>query len=133
MQSVDRLFRFLTVIALWLIAGMVYVAFFHEGGQFKLAAAAPPPPAQPPPPAIVFPAQFPVTNADGQPLRITGEVSLAKPAAPQPAPRLKISCKLRGAIVTAQPSFRLFSGDWKPDREWPLDAKIDCETVDHSQ
>ncbi len=29
MQAVDRLFRFLSVSALWLIAAMVYLAFFH--------------------------------------------------------------------------------------------------------
>ena len=31
--------------------------------------------------AIVFPAKYAVTNADGQPLKIAGEVTLAKPAA----------------------------------------------------
>lgn len=132
MLAVDRLFRFLTVTALWLIAGMVYVAFFHEGGQFKLAApAAPPPPA--PAPTIAFPAKFAVINADGAPLRIAGEVTLARPAQPEPRPRVRLTCKLTGAITTSAPSFRMFSSDWKPDREWPLDAKLECETVEPNQ
>ena len=127
MLVADRLFRFLSVVALWLIAAMVYLAFFHEGGRLKLAA----PPA-PPPPVISFPAKFAVTNAEGEPLKISGEVTLAKPPQTQ-QPKLKLNCKLSGAITTAQPSFRMFSSDWKPDREWPLNAKLECETVEHNQ
>ena len=131
MLAVDRLFRFLTVTALWLIAAMVYVAFFYEGGQFKLAAPATPPP--PPAPKIVFPAKFAVTNADGQPLKIAGEVTIAKPAQPAQRPKLRFTCKLTGSITTAQPSLNLFSSEWKPDREWPMGAKLECETVELNQ
>lgn len=134
MPAVDRLFRFLTVIALWLIAAMIYVAFFHEGGQFKLAAPAAPPAT----PAAVtanvsFPDKLAVVNADGAPLKISGEVTLAKPAQPPTAPKLKLACRLTGALTTAQPSFRMFSSEWKPDREWPLNARLECETVELNQ
>lgn len=129
LQSIDRLFRFLTVTALWLIAAMVYVAFFHEGGQFKPTAAAPPPP---PPPAIKFPEKFAVTNADGAPLKIAGEVTM-KAEARTPAPKVRLNCKLSGAITTAQPSFRMFGSEWKPDREWPVNAKLECETAEPVQ
>ena len=134
MPAVDRLFRFLTVIALWLIAAMIYVAFFHEGGQFKLAAPATPPTT----PAAVtanvtFPDKLAVVNADGAPLKISGEVTLAKPATPPPMPKVKIACRLTGALTTAQPSFRMFSSEWKPDREWPLNARLECETVELNQ
>ena len=37
MNYVDRLFRFLSVTALWLVAAMIYLAFFHEGGLWKKA------------------------------------------------------------------------------------------------
>jgi hypothetical protein len=124
MHAVDRLFRFLTVTALWLIAAMIYVAFFHEGGLWKpgtQTASAP------------IPAKFAVVNADGQPLRIVGEVSLAQPAKPTPAPKVRLNCKLTGAITTSQPSLRIFSDAWKPDREWPLAAKLECETAEPVQ
>jgi hypothetical protein len=129
MPAVDRLFRFLSVTALWLIAAMIYLAFFHEGGQFKLAA-----PATPAAPAnVTFPDKLAVINADCAPLKIVGEVTVAQPAKPQPAPKLKLNCKLAGSITTAQPSFRMFSSEWKPDRDWPLNAKLECETVEHNQ
>lgn len=127
MPAVDRMFRFLSVTALWLIAAMIYVAFFHEGGKFKLAA----PPA-PPPPAIAFPAKFAVTNAEGEPLKIAGEVTLANPA-PTPAPKVKFNCKFTGSITTAQPSFRMFSSEWKPDRDWPMSANLECETLESTR
>jgi hypothetical protein len=130
MLAVDRLFRFLTVTALWLIAAMIYVAFFYQGGQFKLAAPAAPPPVVP---KIAFPAKFAVTNAEGQPLRIAGEVTLAKPPQPAALPKLRFNCKFTGTITTAQPSLNLFSSDWKPDREWPMGAKLECETVEINQ
>jgi hypothetical protein len=130
MQPIDRLFRFLAVTALWLIAGMIYVLFFHEGGRLNPDMLARP---QPPAPAINFPAKFAVTNAEGEPLRIAGEVTLARPERPQPSPKVRLSCKLSGAITTAAPSFRIFSGEWKPDREWPLNAKLECETVEQTQ
>lgn len=135
MPAVDRLFRFLTVIALWLIAAMVYVAFFHEGGQFKLAAPSAPPAASPAAVTanVTFPDKIAVVNSDGTPLKISGEVTLAKPAQPQAVPKVKLTCRLAGAITTAQPSFRMFSSEWKPDREWPLNAKLECETVEHNQ
>jgi len=126
MNYVDRLFRFLSVTALWLIAAMVYVAFFHEGGLWKpgtQAASAP----------VNFPAKLAVINADGQPLRIAGEVSLAQPAKPAPQPKVRLNCKLTGAITTSQPSLRIFSDAWKPDREWPLNAKLECESVEPVQ
>jgi hypothetical protein len=131
---VDRLFRFLTVIALWLIAAMIYVAFFHEGGQFKLAApaSAPASPAQVTA-NVAFPDKLAVVNADGAPLRIVGEVTLAKPATPQPLPKLKLTCRFTGSVTTAQPSFRMFSSEWKPDREWPLNAKLECESLELNQ
>ena len=124
MAYVDRLFRFLSVTALWLVAAMIYVALFHEGGQWKpiIQAAAPPP--------VAFPAKLAVVNADGAPLKIVGEVTMAQPAAP---PKVRLNCKLTGAITTAQPSLRLFSDAWKPDREWPLAAKLECETVEPVQ
>jgi hypothetical protein len=126
MPVVDRLFRFLSVAGLWLIAAMLYVLFFHEGGQLKLPA---------PPPQSVnvnFPAKLAVTNADGAPLRIVGEVTL--PQGAQPAtPKVRLNCKLTGSITTAQPSFRLFSGEWKPDRDWPVSAKLECETAEFQQ
>jgi hypothetical protein len=127
MNYVDRLFRFLSVTALWLVAAMIYVAFFHEGGQWKPVAqtSAPPP--------VTFPAKFAVTNADGAPLRIVGEVTMAQPAKPAPAPKVRFTCKFSGTMTTAQPSLRLFSDAWKPDREWPLDAKLECETVEPVQ
>lgn len=128
MNYVDRLFRFLSVTALWLVAAMIYVAFFHEGGQWKpvaQTAAAPPP--------VTFPAKFAVVNADGAPLKIVGEVTLAQPAKPAPAPKVRLTCKFSGAMTTAQPSLRLFSDAWKPDREWPIDAKLECETAEPVQ
>jgi hypothetical protein len=127
MAYVDRLFRFLTVTALWLVAAMIYVAFFYEGGQWKPAiqTAAPP--------AVSFPAKLAVVNADGAPLKIVGEVTLAKPAAPAPMPKVRLNCKLTGALTTSQPSLRLFSDAWKPDREWPLNAKLECETAEPVQ
>ena len=124
MAYVDRLFRFLSVTALWLVAAMLYVAFFHEGGQWK-------PGQQGQTASAAIPAKFAVVNADGQPLKIVGEVTLAKPSAP--APKVRLNCKLTGAITTAQPSLRLFSDAWKPDREWPLAAKLECETVEPVQ
>ena len=126
MSYVDRLFRFLSVTALWLVAAMLYVAFFHEGGQWK-------PGQQGQTASAAIPAKFAVVNADGQPLKIVGEVTLAKPSAPAPAPKVRLNCKLTGALTTAQPSLRLFSDAWKPDREWPLNAKLECETVEHNQ
>ncbi len=71
---------------------------------------------------MAFPDKLAVVNAEGVPLRIVGEVTLAKPAAA--APKLKLNCKFTGSVTTSQPSFRMFSGDWKPDREWPLTAKL---------
>ena len=135
MPAVDRLFRFLTVTALWLIAAMFYVAFFHEGGQFKLAAPAASAPSGPAQVTanVSFPDKIAVVNSDGTPLKIAGEVSLAKPAQPPAPPKLKLACRLTGALTTAQPSFRMFSSEWKPDREWPLNAKLECETVEHNQ
>ena len=124
MHQVDRLFRFLSVSGLWFVAGMLYVAFFHEGGRF----AAPGQPA-----TVAFPAKLAVVNADGAPLKIAGEVTMAKPAGPTAAPKVRLTCKLTGSITTAQPSFRLFSGEWKPDRDWPLAAKLECETVEPVQ
>ncbi|HEY7608222.1 MAG TPA: hypothetical protein VIF14_03240 [Alphaproteobacteria bacterium] len=121
MNYVDRLFRFLSVTGLWLIAAMLYVMFFHEGGQFKV-------PAQSASPA--FPSKLAVVNADGAPLKIAGEVTLAQPLA---APKVRLNCRLTGSITTAQPSLRLFSDAWKPDRDWPLAAKLECETVETSQ
>ena len=123
MTYVDRLFRFLSVTGLWLVAAMLYVAFFHEGGKFSA-------PGQ----AVTFPAKLAVVNADGAPLKISGEVTLAKPPAPSaPVPKVRLNCKLTGSITTAQPSFRLFSGEWKPDREWPLTGQIECETQEPVQ
>lgn len=127
MTYVDRLFRFLSVTALWLIAAMVYVAFFHEGGLWKPGAQATAAPI------VNFPAKLAVVNADGSPLKIVGEVSLAQPAKPPPAPKVRLNCKLSGAITTSQPSLRIFSDAWKPDREWPLNAKLECETVEPVQ
>ncbi len=127
MHAVDRLFRFLSVTALWLIAAMVYVAFFHEGGQWKPGAQAASAPA------VNFPAKLAVTNADGVPLKIVGEVSFAQPAKPPPTPKVRLNCKLTGSITTAQPSLRLFSDAWKPDRDWPLAAKLECETAEPVQ
>ena len=124
MHAVDRLFRFLSVTGLWLVAGMFYVAFFHEGGKF----AAPGQPA-----TINFPAKFAVVNADGAPLKIAGEVTMAKPTAPSAGPKVRLNCELTGSITTAQPSFRLFSGEWKPDHDWPLVAKLERETVEPVQ
>ena len=121
MDNVDRLFRFLSVTGLWLIAAMLYVAFFHEGGRMGSQAQ---------PASVAFPAKLAVTNADGAPLKIVGEVTMAQPA---PAPKVRLNCKLTGSITTAQPSFRLFSGEWKPDREWPLAAKLECETAEPVQ
>ena len=120
MAYVDRLFRFLTVIALWLVAGMLYVAFFHQGGQFKMPGQA----------ASAMPAKIAVVNADGAPLRIAGEVMLTRAPA---APKVRLNCKLSGSITTAQPSLRLFSDAWKPDRDWPLEAKLECETAEPVQ
>src|SRR5262245_9158812 len=104
MHAVDRLFRFLSVTGLWLIAAMLYVMFFHEGGRFgdTKAASAPPPPA--------LPTKFAVYNADGAPLKIAGEVTMA-PQARGPAPKLRVTCKLAGMITTASPSLR-FSSEW---------------------
>jgi hypothetical protein len=107
---------------------MVYVAFFHEGGQFKLPAAPAAATAN-----VTFPDKFAVVNAEGAPLKIVGEVTLAKPAQPQAPPKLKLTCKFTGSVTTSQPSFRMFSGDWKPDREWPLTAKLECETPEQTQ
>lgn len=126
MNYVDRLFRFLSVTALWLVAAMLYVAFFHEGGQWKPAAQSAPPP-------VTFPAKLAVVNADGAPLRIAGEVTLAQPQQAARAPKLRLNCKFSGTMTTAQPSLRLFSDAWKPDREWPIDAKLECETVEPVQ
>jgi hypothetical protein len=128
MNYVDRLFRFLSVTALWLVAAMFYVAFFHEGGRWKPAA---PTAAMPPP--VTFPAKFAVTNADGAPLKIVGEVTMAQPAQPARMPKVRLNCKLSGSITTAQPSLRLFSDAWKPDRDWPLEAKLECETAEPVQ
>jgi hypothetical protein len=128
MTHVDRLFRFLTVTALWLIAAMIYVAFFHDGGLWKPGAQATSAPAP-----VNFPAKFAVMNAEGQPLRIVGEVSLVQPAKPAPQPKVRMNCKLTGAITTSQPSLRIFSDAWKPDREWPLAARLECETVEPVQ
>lgn len=127
MNYVDRLFRFLSVTALWLVAAMLYVAFFHEGGQWKPAA-----PAAAAPP-VTFPAKLAVTNADGAPLKIVGEVTLAQPQRQAQTPKVRLNCRLTGAITTAQPSLRLFSDAWKPDREWPIDAKLECETAEPVQ
>lgn len=127
MNYVDRLFRFLSVTALWLVAAMLYVAFFHEGGQWKPVAQS----ATPPP--ITFPAKLAVVNADGAPLRIAGEVTLAQPQQAARTPKLRLNCKFSGTMTTAQPSLRLFSDAWKPDREWPIDAKLECETVEPVQ
>ncbi len=127
MHAVDRLFRFLSVTGLWLIAAMLYVAFFHEGGRFQPGTQAAPGPA------VSFPAKFAVTNADGAPLKIVGEVSLAQPAQPAPVPKVRLNCKLTGSITTAQPSLRLFSDAWKPDRDWPMAAKLECETAEPVQ
>lgn len=121
MHYVDRLFRFLSVTGLWLIAAMLYVTFFHEGGRFGSQAQ---------PASVTFPAKLAVTNADGAPLKIAGEVTMAQPA---PVPKVRLNCKLTGSITTAQPSFRLFGGDWKPDRDWPMAAKLECETVESTQ
>jgi hypothetical protein len=126
MNYVDRLFRFLSVTALCLVAGMLYVAFFHEGGQWKPMAQAAAPP-------VAFPAKLAVVNAEGAPLRIAGEVTLAQPARPAPLPKLRLTCKFSGTMTTAQPSLRLFSDAWKPDREWPIEAKLECETVEPVQ
>jgi hypothetical protein len=126
MHSVDRLFRFLSVTALWLIAAMVYVAFFHEGGQFKLSSSSPQAEVK-----VAFPDKLAVVNADGSPLKIVGEVTMAKPS--QTAPKVRLNCKLTGSITTAQPSFRIFSGEWKPDRDWPVSAKLECETQEPVQ
>lgn len=127
MHAVDRLFRFLAVTGLWLIAAMIYVAFFHEGGLWK-------PGTQGQAASAAIPAKFAVVNADGQPLKIVGEVSLAQPARPAPpAPKVRLNCKLTGSITTAQPSLRIFSDAWKPDREWPLAAKLECETAEPVQ
>ena len=114
---------------------MIYVAFFHEGGQFKLAAPASSAPSGPAQVTanVAFPERFAVVNADGAPLKIVGEVTLAKPAQPQAVPKVKLTCRLAGAITTAQPSFRMFSSDWKPDREWPHNARLECETVELNQ
>ena len=60
-------------------------------------------------------------------------MTLAKPPAATPSPKVRLNCKLTGAITTAQPSLRLFSDAWKPDREWPLAAKLECETVEPVQ
>jgi hypothetical protein len=127
MSYVDRLFRFLSVTALWLVAAMIYVAFFHEGGQWKptIQTAAPPP--------VTFPAKLAVVNADGTPLKIAGEVTLAQPGRQAQTPKVRLNCKLTGALTTSQPSLRLFSDAWKPDREWPIDAKLECETVEPVQ
>lgn len=121
MHAVDRLFRFLSVTALWLIAAMLYVAFFHEGGLPGITAR---------PTGATLPGKIAVTNADGAPLKIAGEVSLAQP---MPAPKARLNCKLTGSITTAQPSLRIFSDAWKPDRDWPLTAKLECETVEPVQ
>jgi hypothetical protein len=115
MHTVDRLFRFLSVTGLWLVAAMLYVAFFHEGGRLNSQA-------QP----GAFPAKFAVVNAEGAPLKIAGEVTMAPP-------KVKLSCRLTGSITTAQPSFRLFSGEWRPDRDWPMAAKLECETMEPQQ
>ncbi len=126
MPYVDRLFRFLSVTALWLVAAMIYVAFFHEGGQWKptiQTAAAP----------VTFPGKLAVVNAEGAPLKIVGEVTLAQPAQPARGLKVRLNCKLTGTMTTAQPSLRLFSDSWKPDREWPIDAKLECETVEPVQ
>jgi len=121
MAYVDRLFRFLQITALWLIAAMVYVAFFHEGGKLGQQASTA---------STTLPAKIAVVNADGTPLKVTGEVSLAQPLS---APKVRLNCKLTGSITTAQPSLRLFSGEWKPDRDWPLAAKLECETAEPVQ
>ena len=126
MNYVDRLFRFLSVTALWLVAAMLYVAFFHEGGQWK-------PVAQTAAPAVTFPAKLAVVNADGAPLKIVGEVTLAQPPQAARPPKVRLTCKFSGTMTTAQPSLRLFSDAWKPDREWPIEAKLECETVEPVQ
>ncbi len=140
MHAVDRLLQFLTVTGLWLVAAMLYVAFFHDGGMMRrddakpATVAAPPAPPAPPAPApqvtVSFPASMAVVNAEGTPLRIVGEVSVPQLAKPAPPPRFKIVCRFAGNITTSQPSLRLFSGDWKPDREWPVAARIECETLE---
>jgi hypothetical protein len=131
MQAVDRLFRFLSVAALWLIAAMLYVHYFHEGGRFKLAAAQPQPVPQPV--QVKFPEKFAVVNGDGAPLKIVGEVTMAKPSQPAPQPKVRLNCKLSGMITTAPPSLRMFSSEWKPERDWPVNAKLECETVEPVQ
>lgn len=128
MHSLDRLFRFLSVTALWLIAAMVYVAFFHEGGQFKLASSGTPAEVK-----VAFPDKLAVVSVDGAPLKIVGEVTMARPSPAAPAPKVRLTCKLTGSITTAQPSFRIFSGEWKPDRDWPVNAKLECETQEPVQ
>jgi hypothetical protein len=121
MRAFDLLFRFLSFAALCAIAGMLYVQFFHAGGR-----AAPPAPVV----NLSIPAKMAVTNAGDEPLKIMGEVTMARaPAAPQP--RIKLSCKFTGNIVTQKSGVRLFgSGDWKPEREWPLEATIECEAAE---
>ena len=117
MHNVDRLFRFLSVTGLWLIAAMLYVAFFHEGGRLNSRAQ---------PGTAAFPAKLAVVNAEGAPLKIVGEVTMAQA-------KVKLTCRFTGSITTAQPSLRLFSGEWKPDRDWPMAAKLECETAEPQQ
>ena len=93
-------------------------------------------PATPPaaaPANVTFPAKSAVGIGDGEPLKIAGEVTMVPPAKPQTTPKVRLNCKLSGSITTAQPSFRMFSSEWKPDRDWPLNAKLECETVELNQ
>jgi hypothetical protein len=122
MRGLDFLVRFLSFAALCAIAGMLYLQFFHEGGRGRAPAA--------PVVNVSVPPKMAVSNAGDEPLKIAGEVIVARlPAAPPQ--RLKLSCKFTGNLVTQKPGVRLFgSGDWKPEREWPLEATIECETME---
>ncbi len=120
MRAFDTFLRFLSLSALVLIAGMLYVQYFHQGGR-------------PASVTVNLPPKMAVTNAAGEPLRIVGEVTLPRPPAAAPV-KLKLNCKLTSMIVTQKPGMRLFGGtDWKPEREWPLEGKLECETVESTQ
>jgi hypothetical protein len=124
MRGADSMMRFLSLIALWLIAGMLYVQHFHAGQRDS---------AKPAEVKIDCPQRFAVVNADGAPLRIAGEVTLANPPAPPPV-KIKMACRLTGMITTHKPVARLFGGsEWKPEREWPVEARLDCETPERTQ
>ncbi len=122
MRGIESMMRFLSLIALWLIAGMIYVQHFHRGGLGS---------GKPPEVKVEFPQRLAVVNADGAPLKVSGEVTLANPAAP--AARLKMACKFTGVVTTHKPIARLFGGaEWKPEREWPVEARLECETAERS-